>query len=119
MIPIDTRRHVRLRVIVETAAERPDGRALLLMSEADVVQFEQGRKPCGKMGIDPSLPGYLLITDENLKKMGEQGVRCSWQTGDNTPEKLRLTPEQLVRQANIYAEARGKNELFFNGTALG
>lgn len=101
--PLSLPRHQHLRLLVQTVSQRTDGRAVYLMSKSDISQFAAGRKPSALMTIEPDRFGFLFITDENLDKLGNKGVECDWQTGDNTPVEHRLSPDDAREQAMIYA----------------
>lgn len=101
--PLTQPRHDHLRLLIQTSAQSDDGNGVFLMSKSDLVQLAAGRKPCGKMGVNPDRPGFLFISERNMQLMGNEGVRCSWQTGDNTPVEHQLSPAELSEQALTYS----------------
>lgn len=95
-------RHSFLRVPLITVEEHGDGRGVFAASGWDLAQLSAGRKPCGKMGVNADYPGLLFFTAANLDLMGNQGVRCSWQSGNSNPPHFNLTELQLNVQAVLY-----------------
>jgi hypothetical protein len=88
----------RIRLLLEPAGPQNGYVATVSRSGLDKQFFSAGRKPCGKMGIEESLPDVLLISSANLEKMIESG--CSWQRGE-------LTAEEIERQNIEYRKGLG------------